>query len=338
MENSNGRTRLELTPVDALLAGTNYTVTIDGLCDSAGNQQLLATSHSVTTSAATDTTSPTLLSVTPANNATDVGVDTPVVWTFSEPVWFDRSPIENCFLQSSKSRLPGDLSWNANHTSLTFTPSWPYPLNTVVNKPDLYDCNLYDLAGNTVAYSNNLYGSFTTALGVSDTTAPTVTQVIPQDGAADIDRSNTVVITFSEALSYSTLSTENFGLYANGEEISTTVSRSYDNRTVTLTSSAIPGDSVISVIATDGVQDLSGNSLSDFISVYSTAVANDTARPSISKVYPGNNASDVRLDKNILLYTSEAVDIGSVTSDTLRVSQDGALVSGSILVSGDAQV
>ncbi|MCP5013229.1 MAG: Ig-like domain-containing protein, partial [Aestuariibacter sp.] len=46
----------------------------------------------------------------------------------------------------------------------------------------------------------------------------------------------------------------------------------------------------------------------------------------------------VRLDKNILLYTSEAVDIGSVTSDTLRVSQDGALVSGSILVSGDAQV
>ncbi|MCP4274783.1 MAG: Ig-like domain-containing protein, partial [Gammaproteobacteria bacterium] len=36
VEDSNGRTRLELTPVDSLLAGTSYTVTIDGLCDNAG--------------------------------------------------------------------------------------------------------------------------------------------------------------------------------------------------------------------------------------------------------------------------------------------------------------
>ncbi|MCP5011903.1 MAG: Ig-like domain-containing protein, partial [Aestuariibacter sp.] len=225
----------------------------------------------------------------------------------------------------------GDLSWNADHTSLTFTPSLAYPANTVIK--NYLSSWLRDMAGNGVG---SFYGEFTTESGAADTTAPTVTQVIPQDGAVDIDRSNAVVLTFSEPLDSSTLS--NVGLYANGAEISTTVGRSYDNRTVTLTSSAIPGDSVISVIATNDVQDRSGNSLADFISVYSTAVVNEIARPSISSVYPGNSASDVRLDKNIVLYTSEVVDIGSVTDETLRVSQDGVLVSGSILVSGDAQV
>ncbi|MCP5010323.1 MAG: Ig-like domain-containing protein, partial [Aestuariibacter sp.] len=339
VENNNGHTKLELTPVDALLAGTNYTVTIDGLCDNAGNDLASTQSQTVTTSAITDTTVPRLVSVSPADDATNVGLNTPVVWTFSEPVRFDRLPIENyVFLYMNNNlhyKLSGNLSWNVDHTSLTFTPSVAYPANTVIDK---YLSYLRDLSGNVAAYSSNFFGSFTTGLGASDTTAPTVTQVVPQDGAVDIDRRNTVVLTFSEPLSYSTLSTENFGLYANGAEISTTVGRSYDNRTVTLTSRAIPGDSVISVIATDGVQDRSGNSLADFISVYSTAVANETARPSISSVYPGNNANDVQLDKNIVLYTNEVVDIGSVTDETLRVSQDGVLVSGSILVSGDAQV
>ncbi|MCP4275063.1 MAG: Ig-like domain-containing protein, partial [Gammaproteobacteria bacterium] len=300
VEDSNGRTRLELTPVDALLAGTNYTVTIDGLCDSAGNGLASTQSQTVTTSAITDNTAPTLVSVSPADDATNVGLNTPVVWTFSEPVWFYSSPIENyvyLYVGSSSNRLPGDLSWNVDHTSLTFTPSVAYPANTVIRMDPSFQY-LYDTAGNGGVHSSVYYSQFTTESGSDDTTAPTVTQVIPQDGAIDIDRSNTVVLTFSEPLDYSTLSTENFGLYANGEGISTTVSRSYDNRTVTLTSSAIPGDSVISVIATDGVQDLSGNSLADFISVYSTAVVNETARPSISSVYPGNNANDVQLDKN----------------------------------------
>ncbi|MCP4234749.1 MAG: Ig-like domain-containing protein, partial [Aestuariibacter sp.] len=164
VEDSNGRTKLELTPVDALLANTSYTVTIDGLCDSAGNQQLLATSHSVTTSAETDTTSPFLASGIPTRYATDVGVDTPVVWTFSEPVWFDQSPIENyvyLYVGNSSNKRPGDLSWNADHTSLTFSPRWSYPLNTVVNKNLSYNY-LRDLAGNTAAYSSNFSGSFTT--------------------------------------------------------------------------------------------------------------------------------------------------------------------------------
>ena len=337
---NQGRQRLTLTPSQPFTANTTYTVTVDGLCDSAGNTLAIAASQSFTTSAITDTTIPTLVSVSPAGNATGVGVNTPVVWTFSEPVGFDGINITSSaylYIGSTNNKLSGDLSWNTSRTELTFTPSVDYPANTLIGRGFRYS-NLFDLSGNRASYSAIYAQPFTTVLGGSDTVAPTVTQVIPQDGSVDIDRSNTVVLNFSEPLNYATLTTENFGLYANGARISTTVSRSYDNRTVVLSTGSVPANSVISVIATDAVKDLSGNALPDFISVYSTAVANETGRPSVSTVYPGSNANSVHLDKNIVLFTSEAMNISTVTAETVRVSQNGVLVTGSLAVSGDAQV
>ncbi|MCP3671020.1 MAG: Ig-like domain-containing protein, partial [Gammaproteobacteria bacterium] len=163
VSDDRNRRHLTLTPTAALSANTTYTVTIDGLCDSVGNA-LPAISQNFTTTAVTDNTGPTLVSVSPADNATGVGLTTPVVWTFSEPVWFDLSPIENyvyLYVGSGSNKLSGELDWNADRTTVTFTPSVAYPANTVIDKRLSYHY-LRDMAGNAAAYNGNFYGEFTT--------------------------------------------------------------------------------------------------------------------------------------------------------------------------------
>jgi large repetitive protein len=152
--NIRSRKRLVITPSGSLLANTNYTVTVDGLCDNAGNTIGLH-SQDFSTTAITDVVLPSLVSVTPESNATGVDVLTPVVWSFSEPVWYTQGSIATgiyLYVGSTSNKLPGDYTWNADHTVLTFTPSVEYPVNTVIQKYLQYNY-LHDLAGNTPSYS-----------------------------------------------------------------------------------------------------------------------------------------------------------------------------------------
>ena len=89
---------------------------------------------------------------------------------------------------------------------------------------------------------------------------------------------------------------------------------------------------------TDDVRDLSGNTTTDFVSLFTTGSSRDSGRPSIVTMYPGNNANDVRLDKSIVLHVSERIDPFTVDADSVKVSQNGALISGTTLVSSDNQV
>jgi hypothetical protein len=146
-----------------LSENTNYTVTIDGLCDYAGNSIGL-NSQGFSTTAITDTVLPRLVSVTPESNAIGVDVLTPVVWNFSEPVWPTHKSIASgifLYVGINNNKLPGDYTWNTDHTILTFTPSVEYPVNTVIKKYLQYNF-LDDLAGNRPFYSVSYYGQFTT--------------------------------------------------------------------------------------------------------------------------------------------------------------------------------
>jgi hypothetical protein len=161
--NIRNRTRLIITPSESLSANTSYTVTIDGLCDNAGNTIGLH-SQDFRTTAITDIVLPSLVSVTPESNTTGVDVLTLVVWEFSEPVWYTQSSIAAgiyLYVGSTNNKLPGDYTWSADHTVLTFTPSVEYPANTVIQKRLQYNY-LHDLAGNTPSYSANYYGQFIT--------------------------------------------------------------------------------------------------------------------------------------------------------------------------------
>jgi hypothetical protein len=101
----------------------------------------------------------------------------------------------------------------------------------------------------------------TTSSG-GDTTAPTVSLISPTNGETDVIADTTVAITFSEAMDPATLTTSNIGLSAGGSAVTSELSISSDDKTVTLTPSAAL-DPVIEYTATvaTGVKDAAGNAL-----------------------------------------------------------------------------
>src|SRR5262249_55810065 len=133
-----------------------------------------------------------------------------------------------------------------------------------------------DLAGNT---NNSFSRTFTTGAG-TDTTAPQIISVVPNDGLVDVAPGTPIVITFSESLDASTVNSNTFALFVNGDIVRPSISRSDDNRTIVL-SAGLPASSVVSVIVTNDVRDLSGNALADFVSAFTTSQGVDGNRPSV---------------------------------------------------------
>ena len=95
------------------------------------------------------------------------------------------------------------------------------------------------------------------------------------------------------------------------------MTRSADNRTVTLTA-GLSQASAVAVVATSGVEDLSGNSLPDFVSSFTTAATADTGPPVVVVAQrPGTGAAGVAPDTSVVLYVNEAVNPATVPGAVL---------------------
>ena len=334
---SGGRNVLTFTPSESLAVDTLYTVDVANVTDRVGNA-LSAFSSSFTTSSSDviDTTRPTFTSVSPANSTTDVALDTTVEVTFTEPVnpLTVTSANVRLYPTSTNIEVSGSLAVSADGLTVTFTPT--NPLQPFTDYFVRVFTGLQDLAGNTYAGTSIPAVFGTTATSAADTTSPEVLMITPEAGAVEIGQNQTIVLTFSESLNFNTVNSNTFSLFVNGGRITPSVSRSSDNRTVTL-SATLPFNSVVEVIVTDDVQDLSGNRLADFTSTFSTTdepLGVDTARPSVVTQRPGNGASGVSLDNNIVLYVNEALDASTIDG-AFHVSQNGVVVSGTTTVTGN---
>ena len=323
---STDRRQLTFTPGAALSADTAYTVTLEGLCDLAGNVLGGVTSGFTTSAVATaDTTAPTVV-IAPANAATNVSANTTVTFTFNEAV--DVTTLASAIqvaVNGLQGEVAGQLSVNGNVVS--FTPTEPFPGNTRIN---VSVSNVRDLAGNVRSAS-----SYFTTGAATDVTVPQLLSITPNDKAVNIGTSTPIVLTFSESLNPQTVNNTNFVLFVNGETVRPSVSRSEDNRTVILTA-GLPASSVVSVIVTDDVRDLSGNALADFVSVFTTTVARDTTQPSVVRQFPGSGAYGVLTDASIVLYTNEPMNEATLP-DALHVAQNGQLVAGTVTLGAGGQ-
>jgi hypothetical protein len=325
---SSDRTQLTFTPQAALAANTAYTLRLQGLCDLAGNTlNNFSSGFTTSASAAPDSTRPTV-GITPAQGATNVPVTTAITMTFSEPI--DVTTLASG-MQMTVSGLSGEVAGElaVNGNIVTFTPLNPLPGNKTIF---MTVNGVFDLAGNQVV---GVTRQFTTG-AAGDATVPRILSISPSDGLADAAPGTPIVITFSESLDASTIDNSSLALFVNGDIVRPGVSRSQDNRTIVLTSS-LPVSSVVSVIATNQIRDLSGNRLADFVSAFTTAAASDVTRPSVVTQFPGNGASGVRLNADIILYANESLDASSV-QQALHVSQNGAIVNGTITTAGSGQI
>jgi hypothetical protein len=189
-----------------------------------------------------------------------------------------------------------------------------------------------DFAGNNL---NNVSVSFTVAAGAADTTPPVVTSVTPPTGTTGVGQNTPVVITFSKPLNPNTISVNSFALFNGASRVGISVNRSADSRTVTLSGSFSPS-SLVTVVITKDVMDLSGNQLADFTSQFTTAPTPASGSLSVVTQRPGNGATGVATNTSILLLTNQPVNIYAAIG-AMHVSQNGVIVPGTVTVSANWQ-
>ena len=100
----------------------------------------------------------------------------------------------------------------------------------------------------------------------------------------------------------------------------------------------MPQNATITVVATSGVQDLAGNALANFSSSFTTVQLTSGTRPTVTSTRPGSGNTGIPANSPVTLFLSEAMNPSTVNSTSLNVSQNGALVAGTIILSGSNQV
>ena len=278
-----------------------------------------------------DNNRPQIVSVTPVNSATDVPADTEIVVTFDEVI--DPITVNSNSLPITISGVSGVIAgdYTVDGAVVSFTPADALPGESRINVQ--VNSNVRDLANNA---SLSFFSFFNTGTAAVDDILPEVVMVTPSDGASEIGPNAAVVLTFSESLNASTVNGNNLSLFADGQRLSPSVSRSSDNRTVTLRVT-LPADSLIEVVVTSDVEDLAGNALVDFSSAFTTAASFDVGRPRVVTQRPGNGASGVSVDASVVLYVDEPLE-GSTAVQAFNISQDGVLVSGEKHLSADGRI
>ena len=263
-------------PTTDLTGGVVHSVFLTaGITDSDG-MALTAQSWAFTTSVGTDSTPPTVTVTSPLDAATNVLLAANITATFSESM--DPASINTSTFTLYKGATPvtGTVSYSEFSKTATFDPTGLLDLTavytaTVKGSPT----GVKDAAGNLLAADQ--VWSFTTEAGTSP---PTVISVVPANLETGIDIATTVVVEFSKMMDDTTITTSSFKISditnpLNPVPVSSTVSYNAATRKATLTpDTALQYLKSYKVDCTAGIEDIGGNALTPFSSIFTTVAEN----------------------------------------------------------------
>ena len=272
----------------------------------------------------------TVLSVIPANNATDVSVETNIEVEFSHDLQEQTITTDSVWLEDPNA-IPVIGSLEINGTSVTFQPESALSYNTLYTARISRDVAS---AANGSLPSNFSYAFTTEAL--LDTKAPSVQTTSPLAGSASVAPNVSITVTFDEPIKVATLTGVTFSeLNPVTNEVVTNVpfNISYTHgKTVTL----IPrGDLAINglfEVKLTGITDDAGNTLTDYRWTFNTGNELDQVKPVVVQTTPNAAATDIPVTRDIEASFSEPMDANSITSNqfTMREVVSGASVIGTV--------
>ncbi len=264
------------TPSTALPNDSPFTATVTtGVTDLAGNALATNAVWSFSTAALPDSSRPTVLQTQPAPSASAVASNTRIVATFSESMNPATISATSFTLLNTTTgvAVPGAVSYSAASRTASFTPTTPSVLANDSSFTATLTTAATDLAGNALAgntavlpAAGNHVWRFSTA-ALSDTTAPTVTALNPQDGATLVCLTKAVNASFSEPMDVATINTSTFTVSDNGVPVDGTVSYEPISQLASFVPSNAAGFApsrafVVTVLSgSAGVADLAGNPL-----------------------------------------------------------------------------
>jgi uncharacterized membrane protein len=171
-----------------------------------------------------------------------------------------------------------------------------------------------------------------------DTTAPTVTAVVPLANATGVAINiKRITAAFSEAMNPATLTTASFTLACPaGTPVAGAVTYLAAGNVATLTLPAapnLPKNTLCTATVTTGAKDVAGNALArNFVWTFRTALTVDTTAPTVTLTVPADSLGAVALNTKITATFNEDMDPLTITGTTFTVVNTtlGTAVAGDV--------
>ena len=317
------------TPTTALAAqDTLYTATITtGAQDANGNALADAYIWHFET-----TEIPSVASVSPANSATGVAINTTISVTFATDSDSPNAAIQCSTLNSPATTftltgpggtaVPGTVSCAGEIA--TFSPAAVLAFNT------LYTATITTGAHNLAG--NGLVAPFvwTFLTNPAPPIPPTIILTNPVNNAVGVPINQRVSATFSEAMDPATINNATFTVTGpGGVAVAGAVTYVVAGSTATFTPAAnLAALTTYVATITTGAQDLAGNALAGGGApnpwTFTTGAAPDTTKPTVIATIPTNLATGVPFNQTVSATFSEAMDPATINATTFTLTGPGA--------------
>ncbi|MBC7700113.1 MAG: DUF3494 domain-containing protein [Massilia sp.] len=284
---------------------------------------------------------------TPA--VTGVATNSRVSATFSKPMTASSfTPTSFTVACPAGSPVSATVAYNATTQVATLTPTLALPPSTLCVAT--LTTAIKDSTG--LGFNNNYVWGFTTA-ALADATRPSIVLTAPAAGDASVPINRKVIATFSEPMNAATISGTSFTVRNTTLNIAVAgnVSYSVSARTATFTPSTpatlAPSNSFTATLTT-AATDLAGNALAgntaalpgsgNHVWVFTTAAGSDAVAPTVTAISPADSAPSVCTTKIVSATFSEPMDEATITTATLRVTDSGTPVAGTVAYDATNQV
>lgn len=275
-----------------------------------------------------DTTNPVLSSTIPANNALSVSMATGITLNFSEPMdplTLNTTNIKLIKVSNSTAVPLTSLGVTNNNTTVTFKQTSGTLAADTQYKVVMSPNAVKDINGNAVD-SATQYAVFTTG----NTATPTVSSVIPANGAINQAVNVAVKVTFSEEMNPATLTTSTIILRVKGTttQIATGIdyTSSTDNTATISHANLTKGEWYELVLKRASIKDMDGKAMGTSDQIISTFQVDNGARPTIEATYPTNGSTtlDYYATKDstagtISLTFSEPMNTATLTTTNIKL-------------------
>jgi hypothetical protein len=320
-------TTATFSPTADLSPNTVYTATISKDAKNMDGKTMSKDyTWTFTTSAKSDLILPTVTVIDPANSAVGVALSKVVKVTFSEPM--DAATITSftVAVRQGTTSVTGAVTFAGSIA--TFTPAsdlLPNKAYTIT-----ITTGVKDMAGNALAVERT--SVFTTG-DAPDTTLPLVSSTDPASNVTGVAQDKVVAVTFSEAMTASSINASTFTLVRGTTAVAGTVA--YAGTTATFTPAAVLTSGVAyTATVTTGAKDAAGNALAAN-KVWSFTVGTpDVVLPLVSTTDPLNNTTGIAINKVVFINFSEAMDPLTINASTFTLVQGTTPVAGTVSYSG----
>ena len=331
VDNSNGTNgTVTFTPSANLPSSSTIQVysnySGNNVTDLSGNN-FVGNSEQFATAGTADPTPPTITSVTPLNNSTNLGLNTVVTLTFSKPL--NPSTVNtntfnlfngNCVpvVNNCSQRMNPSIGISADHQVVTMSTGLPQnALITVVATS-----GVQDLAGNSLA---DFSSTFTT-VQLTSGTRPSVISERPGNGNSGVPANSPVILFVNEALDPTTVNSTSLNVSQNGTIVAGAIGLSGNNTVVSFTPSSpfIPG-AYVQVFFSSSATDTFGNPLINFQYAFTVAPAiSTTAAPNVIATVPYNSQGGVATNSSIDIEFSKPIDPTTVNTTNFTLAFCGS--------------